>query len=162
MSLIYLDIFSDLDLVGSALSDPFLSYSAALAGLAGPLHGLANQEVLSFILQMVKEVGEEATDEQIKEQLWAVLKSGRVVPGYGHAVLRKPDPRFMALQQFGTQNEATAKDPIFKLVDKLYQIAPGVLTEHGKTKVSCLKLLDDVSHFFFDRIHVCLSRIGRD
>jgi len=83
-----------IDLVGSALSDPFLSYAAALAGLAGPLHGLANQEVLSFILQMVKEVGGEASDEQIKEQLWAILKSGRVVPGYGHAVLRKPASRF--------------------------------------------------------------------
>lgn len=32
-------------LVGSALADPYLSFSAAMAGLAGPLHGLANQEV---------------------------------------------------------------------------------------------------------------------
>lgn len=30
-------------LVGSALSDPYLSYAAAMNGLAGPLHGLANQ-----------------------------------------------------------------------------------------------------------------------
>jgi citrate synthase len=30
-------------LVGSALADPYLSYSAGLNGLAGPLHGLANQ-----------------------------------------------------------------------------------------------------------------------
>lgn len=33
-------------LVGSALSDPYLSFSAGMAGLAGPLHGLANQEVI--------------------------------------------------------------------------------------------------------------------
>lgn len=107
-----------LDLVGSALSDPFLSFSAALSGLAGPLHGLANQEVLSFILGMVKEVGETASDEQIKEQLWKVLKSGRVVPGYGHAVLRKPDPRFAALQDFGLRYKID-EDPIFKIVDKV-------------------------------------------
>jgi len=29
-------------LVGSALSDSYLSYSAGINGLAGPLHGLAN------------------------------------------------------------------------------------------------------------------------
>lgn len=29
--------------VASALSDPYLSFAAALNGLAGPLHGLANQ-----------------------------------------------------------------------------------------------------------------------
>lgn len=78
------------DLVGSALSDPFLSYSAALAGLAGPLHGLANQEVLRFILDMQKEYGTDLTNEQVKDALWANLKKGQVIPGYGHAVLRKP------------------------------------------------------------------------
>ena len=77
-------------LVNSALSDPFLSYSAGLAGLAGPLHGLANQEVLRFLLDMQKQVGDNITPESITEYTWSVLKSGRVVPGYGHAVLRKP------------------------------------------------------------------------
>lgn len=75
--------WSLLDLVGSALSDPFLSYSAALAGLAGPLHGLANQEVLRFILGMQKEIGSNVTNEQMKDHIWSVLKSGQVIPGYG-------------------------------------------------------------------------------
>lgn len=35
-------------LVGSALSDPYLSFAAAMNGLAGPLHGLANQVRISF------------------------------------------------------------------------------------------------------------------
>ena len=35
--------------VASALSDPYYAFSAGLNGLAGPLHGLANQEVLSWI-----------------------------------------------------------------------------------------------------------------
>ncbi|GAA5823982.1 hypothetical protein JCM3770_004619 [Rhodotorula araucariae] len=121
-------------LVGSALSDPFLSYSAALGGLAGPLHGLANQEVLRFIIGMQKELGDSASDEKIVEFIWKTLNSGQVIPGYGHAVLRKPDPRFMALQQFGVGRAEVAKDPIFKYVDQLYKVAPGVLTEHGKTK----------------------------
>ncbi|MEN2500883.1 MAG: hypothetical protein MHMPM18_005028 [Marteilia pararefringens] len=38
-------------LVGSALSDPYLSFTAALTGLAGPLQGKANQDVLDFILR---------------------------------------------------------------------------------------------------------------
>merc|ERR1711964_305788 len=84
-------------LVGSALSDPYLAYAASLNGLAGPLHGLANQEVLNWILEVQREVGDSPTDQQITDALWATLKSGRVVPGYGHAVLRQPDPRFTAL-----------------------------------------------------------------
>ncbi|BGP51924.1 hypothetical protein JCM10450v2_007884 [Rhodotorula kratochvilovae] len=121
-------------LVGSALSDPFLSYSAALGGLAGPLHGLANQEVLRFIIGMQKELGDSASNEKIVEFIWKTLNNGQVIPGYGHAVLRKPDPRFMALQQFGVGRKEVAQDPIFKYVDQLYKVAPGVLTEHGKTK----------------------------
>ncbi|KAK5691309.1 citrate synthase [Elasticomyces elasticus] len=121
-------------LVGSALSDPFLSYSAGLQGLAGPLHGLAAQEVLRWILQMQSHVGEKFSDQDVKDYLWTTLKSGRVIPGYGHAVLRKPDPRFEALMDFASARPEIAADPVFQLVKKNSEIAPGVLTEHGKTK----------------------------
>jgi citrate synthase len=119
-------------LVGSALSDAFLSYSAGLQGLAGPLHGLAAQEVLRWILQMKDIIGNRYTDKDVKDYLWNTLKSGRVVPGYGHAVLRKPDPRFEALMDFATARPEIANDPVFKLVKKNSEIAPDVLTEHGK------------------------------
>lgn len=121
-------------LVGSALSDPFLSYSAGLQGLAGPLHGLAAQEVLRWILSMKEVVGDNASDEEIRAYLWKTLKSGQVVPGYGHAVLRKPDPRFQALMDFASSRPEIEADPVFRLVKKNSEIAPGVLTEHGKTK----------------------------
>ncbi|KAJ4331641.1 citrate synthase [Didymella glomerata] len=121
-------------LVGSALSDPFLSYSAGLQGLAGPLHGLAAQEVLRFILDMQKSVGENFTESDVNKYLWSVLKSGRVIPGYGHAVLRKPDPRFQALMDFADARPEVAADPVYQLVKKNSEVAPGVLTEHGKTK----------------------------
>ncbi|KAL8736351.1 MAG: hypothetical protein Q9181_002456 [Wetmoreana brouardii] len=121
-------------LVGSALSDPFLSYSAGLQGLAGPLHGLAAQEVLRWILKMQAHIGTEFSDQDVKDYLWSTLKSGQVVPGYGHAVLRKPDPRFRALMEFAESREEIARDPVFKLVKKNSEIAPGVLMEHGKTK----------------------------
>jgi citrate synthase len=119
-------------LVGSALSDPYLSYSAGLQGLAGPLHGLAAQEVVRWIIQMQKSVGEDASEESIKEYLWSTLKSGRVIPGYGHGVLRQPDPRFQALLDFAAARPEIAEDPLVKLVIKNSQVAPGVLKEHGK------------------------------
>lgn len=121
-------------LVGSALSDPFLSYSAGLQGLAGPLHGLAAQEVLRWILKMQSHIGTSFSDADVKDYLWSTLKSGQVVPGYGHAVLRKPDPRFEALMKFASSRPEIAKDPVFQLVKRNSEIAPGVLKEHGKTK----------------------------
>lgn len=121
-------------LVGSALSDPFLSYSAGLQGLAGPLHGLAAQEVLRWILQMQEHIGTNFTEQDVKDYLWSTLKSGRVIPGYGHAVLRRPDPRFEAMIEFGASRPEIANDPVFQLVKRNSEIAPGVLQEHGKTK----------------------------
>lgn len=119
-------------LVGSALSSPMLSLAAGLNGLAGPLHGLANQEVLNWLNEFKSQVGNDLSDEKIKEYLWSTLKSGRVVPGYGHAVLRKTDPRYMAQRAFAEKH--LPDDPLYKLVSQVYKIAPGVLTEHGKTK----------------------------
>ncbi|KAF7984016.1 hypothetical protein HWV62_17515 [Athelia sp. TMB] len=121
-------------LVGSTLADPYISYSAALFALAGPLHGLANQEVLRWQLAMQKEIGSDVSHDQIKEYLWKTLKSGQVVPGYGHGVLRKSDPRFMALQEFCDSRPELAESPVVKLVKKTYEVAPDVLKEHGKTK----------------------------
>lgn len=119
-------------LVGSALSSAYLSFAAGLNGLAGPLHGLANQEVLRWIFKMKEHIGTNVSDETIKDYLWSTLKSGQVVPGYGHAVLRKTDPRYIAQREFALRK--LPDDPLFKLVSQVYTIAPGVLTEHGKTK----------------------------
>lgn len=123
-------------LVGSALSDPFLSYSAGLQGLAGPLHGLAAQEVLRWILKMQSHIGTSFSDQDVKDYLWSTLNSGQVIPGYGHAVLRKPDPRFEALMDFASSRPEIAKDPLFQLVKKNSEIAPAVLMEHGKVSLS--------------------------
>jgi citrate synthase len=119
-------------LVGSALSSPYLSLSAGLNGLAGPLHGLANQEVLRWLQKMKDAIGNDLSDGAIKDYLWSTLKAGQVVPGYGHAVLRKTDPRYVSQREFAQKH--LPDDPMFKLVSQVYKIAPGVLTEHGKTK----------------------------
>jgi citrate synthase len=120
-------------LVASALSDAYYAYAAGINGLAGPLHGLANQEVLGWIQQTMKKLNNaEPTKEQIKQFLWDTLNSGQVIPGYGHAVLRKTDPRFVAQNEFARKH--LPNDLTFKYVNMIYEVAPGVLTEHGKTK----------------------------
>ncbi|KAL0568596.1 citrate (Si)-synthase [Marasmius crinis-equi] len=119
-------------LVGSALSDPFLAFAASLNGLAGPLHGLANQEVLLWLRKMQSKIGENASDEAVKEYVWSTLKGGQVVPGYGHAVLRKTDPRYTAQREFALKH--LPDDPMFKLVGQIYNIVPNILLEAGKAK----------------------------
>ena len=120
-------------LVASALSDAYYALSAGINGLAGPLHGLANQEVLSWVMKFQGKLGgKEPTEALVKEALWDTLKAGQVIPGYGHAVLRKTDPRYVAQMEFCQKN--LPDYPLFKLINMIYKVAPGVLTEHGKTK----------------------------
>jgi len=120
-------------LVGSALSDAYLSFAAGMNGLAGPLHGLANQECLGFITEMMEDIGQPPyTDEQVEKACWDVLNSGRVIPGFGHAVLRKTDPRYMCQREFALKH--LPNDPLFQLCSQLFKIAPGVLEKQGKAK----------------------------
>lgn len=121
-------------LVGSSLSDPYLAYSAGINGLAGPLHGLANQEVLQWLLKLTSRIGENPSDAQIRDYIWTTLNEGHVIPGYGHAVLRKTDPRYTCQRQFAQSHPGLSSDPLIKLTARLYQIVPEVLTQHGKTK----------------------------
>ncbi len=120
-------------LVGSALSDPYLSYAAGMNGLAGPLHGLANQEVIKWIFEMREELDTEMpTKEQIAEYVKKTLSEGKVVPGYGHAVLRKTDPRFTAQMEFGKKH--MPDDPLVQTVWNIYETVPPILQSMGKIK----------------------------
>lgn len=119
-------------LVGSALSDAYYCLSAAINGLAGPLHGLANQEVLRWIMDLMKDLGGIPTKEQLEKYIWDTLNAGKVIPGYGHAVLRKTDPRYMAQREFALKH--LPEDPIFKVVSLVYEVAPDILMKHGKAK----------------------------
>ena len=118
--------------VASALSSPFLSVAAGLNGLAGPLHGLANQECLKFVLDVKDHFKTVPSDEDLKDFCWDRLNNGRVIPGYGHAVLRCPDPRFSAFMDFG--ENYIRNDDIFSIVQSLFKVVPPVLLEQGKAK----------------------------
>jgi len=120
-------------LVASALSDIYYAISAMIDGLAGPLHGLANQEVLRWIQGVMDKMGGKIpTEEEMKKFVWNTLNSGQVVPGFGHAVLRKTDPRYQAQREFCLKH--LPDDPIFKYVDSLYKVVPPILEEQGKAK----------------------------
>ncbi len=120
-------------LVGSALSDPYLAFAAGMNGLAGPLHGLANQEVLAWIMELKEQLGGGLpTKEQIAEYIKKTLTEGKVVPGYGHAVLRKTDPRFAAQQDF--YRTYIGHDDICEIVQMIYEVAPPILEATGKIK----------------------------
>jgi len=118
--------------VASALSDAYYAVSAGLNGLAGPLHGLANQECLNWVIQVHEKFNGVPSDDELRKFAWDTLNSGKVIPGYGHAVLRVTDPRYTAFRAFGQKH--MADDPIFQIVNKVYEIVPGVLKEHGKAK----------------------------
>jgi citrate synthase len=122
-------------LVGSTLSDAYLSLSAGLNALAGPLHGLANQEVLRWIKGLrdeLKAEGKEINKDSITDFAWKTLNSGQVIPGYGHAVLRKTDPRYSAQREFALKH--LPDDELFQVVSTIYEVMPDILTKHGKTK----------------------------
>ncbi len=119
--------------IASALSDPYYSVSGGLNGLAGPLHGLANQECLKWVLELMEKYGGGTpTNDQIKDHAWETLNSGKVIPGYGHAVLRVTDPRFTAFVEFG--KEHLPDSPVLNTVASVYEVVPDVLKEHGKAK----------------------------
>lgn len=120
-------------LVGSALSDPYLAFAAGMNGLAGPLHGLANQEVIKWIYEMHEKLGTDLpAREQIAEYVKETIAAGKVVPGYGHAVLRKTDPRFTAQMEFGKKH--MPEDKLCRTVWNIYEMVPPILQSLGKIK----------------------------
>lgn len=120
-------------LVASALSDAYYSLAAGLNGLAGPLHGLANQEVLRWSQNLMEQMGGKLpSKEDLQKYVWDTLNSGQVIPGYGHAVLRKTDPRYTAQREFALKH--LPDDELFKMVSLLYEVVPPILQKHGKAK----------------------------
>jgi len=123
--------------VGSSLSDAFYSVSAGLNGLAGPLHGLANQECLKWILELQQRFSGVPSNEQLRAFAFETLRSGQVIPGYGHAVLRVVDPRFTGFLEFGKQH--LPKDPVFQTVSRVFEVVPKVLQEYSEERVKAGK-----------------------
>jgi citrate synthase len=119
-------------LVGSALSDAYYAFSAGLNGLAGPLHGLANQECLGWLIDVRDKFNGVPPREDLYKFAWDTLNGGKVIPGYGHAVLRVTDPRFTAQLEFAKAR--FPEDTLIRLAELVYDVVPAVLKEQGKAK----------------------------
>jgi len=119
-------------LAGSSLADIYFAFSAGLSGLAGPLHGLANQECLGWLLEVQKKFNGVPSRDDLYKFAWDTLNSGQVIPGYGHAVLRVPDPRYMAQMEFA--KKYFPDDELVRLADLVFDVVPTVLKEQGKAK----------------------------
>ena len=119
-------------LVSSTLSDLYLSSSAGLNALAGPLHGLANQETLRWLQALQEEYGGLPSHADLRAFAMETLEQGMVIPGYGHGVLRRTDTRFTAQYRFA--EAFMPEDPLFQLVKRVYEVMPEVLGELGKVK----------------------------
>jgi len=83
-------------------------------------------------MELMEKLGNTPTKEQISQYIWDTLNAGKVVPGYGHAVLRKTDPRFIAQREFALKH--LPDDEIFKVVSLVFEVAPDILMKHGKAK----------------------------
>lgn len=120
-------------LLGSALCDPYLAYAGGVNGLAGPLHGLANQECLRWLKATKAQFGDkEPTVEMVTKFAQDTLAAGKVIPGFGHGALRTTDPRYMIQREFAQEN--FPDDPLFKLANVCFEAIPPVLKATGKVK----------------------------
>jgi len=118
-------------LVCSALSDIYLTSSAAMAGLAGPLHGLANQECLRWLLGVRDQFDHFPTKDELDALLRTQIANGVIIPGYGHAALRTTDPRFTVQMEFA--DKYIPDDPLIRLVKLVYETLPPILKEKNVT-----------------------------
>ncbi len=113
--------------VASGLADMYRSMASAMNGLAGPRHGMANQDCFF----MVRELDTTDVDEAA-EKLRARMANRELIYGFGHAVLRREDPRAKVQLQVG--EELCPDDHWFNAVKAVREAGIRVLKENPKVQ----------------------------
>lgn len=116
--------------VASGLEDMYGSIASAMCALAGPRHGRANQDCLEFVQEVLSEVGENATDEEVEALIRKRLNENQLVFGFGHAVLRAEDARAAVLYDYADRH--FSEDPLIRTAEILRRVGPKVLKENPK------------------------------
>jgi len=103
--------------VSSSQADPYLSTAAAASGLAGPLHGGANEEVL----KMLDVIG---SKDHIPAYIKRVKEGELKLMGFGHRVYKNYDPRARILKWAAEKVfEVTGRNPKLDIALELEKIA---------------------------------------
>jgi citrate synthase len=103
--------------VGSSLPDPYSATAAAIAALYGPLHGGANEEVLS----MLQEIG---SKDKIPQYIKRAKEGEFRLMGFGHRIYKSYDPRARIIKQIAHEVfEVTGKNPLLDVALELERIA---------------------------------------
>ena len=112
---------STVRLVGSTEANMFASISAGINALYGPLHGGANEAVLTM-LGKIRDSGESVSKfvERVKAK-----EDGIRLMGFGHRVYKNYDPRAKLVKESADEVLADlgVKDPLLDIAKELEQIA---------------------------------------
>lgn len=114
----------------STMSDLYYAQSSAMNCLAGPLHGRSNQESIQMILEIEDRFGGVPSREELRRYVGERLDAGRIIPGFGHAVLRDRDPRYDALLQMG--KHLCRECGPFAIAEALEEVVTTELRARGK------------------------------
>jgi citrate synthase len=116
--------------VASGLEDLYGSISAAMCALAGPRHGKANQDCLTFVQKLIDELGEGASSSEVEAAIRQKLANNELIFGFGHAVLRIEDPRATLLYRVAQKNYPD--HPLVKMAILLRDAGTKILKENPK------------------------------
>jgi len=116
--------------VASGLEDLYGSMSAAMSALAGPRHGKANQDCLTFVQELNSDLGESITTDKVEQLIRDKLSKRELIYGFGHAVLRVEDARATLLYEFAQKHYADHE--LVKLALMLREAGSKVLKENPK------------------------------
>jgi citrate synthase len=109
----------------STLTDPYAVVASAVGTLAGPLHGGANEEVLS----MLEEIG---SVNNVKSYVEDLILNKRKIMGFGHRVYKVKDPRATILQQLAEQLfDETGHDLYYDIALELEKVIEDKLGQKG-------------------------------
>lgn len=134
-------------LLGSVLSSPFYAFSASLNALAGPLHGLASQESLNWLLKILKIFGGIPTVSELTKYVSREISSGKIIPGYSHALLKVIDPRFVMLLNYA--NDHFPQDELVRLSNLIFTIITSELASKATNPHPNLDAISGVLQYHY-------------
>ncbi|HMK31527.1 MAG TPA: citrate synthase [Terriglobales bacterium] len=103
--------------VGSSQADPYVSLAAAAAALSGPLHGGANEEVLTMLAQI-------GSVDRVPDYIKQIKEGRGKLMGFGHRVYKNYDPRARIIKRTAEEVfKVTGRNPKLDIALELERIA---------------------------------------